>query len=52
MFMPLPEMMAMPVTRLWQLLRVAARRVYGLPQSNRSDVIACDYLATLNQGKN
>jgi hypothetical protein len=52
MFMPLPEMMAMPVTRLWQLLRVAARRVYGLPQTNRSDAIACDYLASLNQGKN
>lgn len=48
----LGEMMDMPVTRLWQLLRVSARRVYGAPQTNESDRIACDYLDSLNQGNN
>jgi len=48
----LDEVLDMPVTRLWQLLRVAARRVFGVPATNYSDQIACDYLAQLNQGRN
>ena len=52
LFTTIDEMMDMPVTRLWQLLRVSARRVYGVPASNASDKLACDYLARANLGKN
>jgi len=50
--MPQDEVLDMPVTRLWQLLRVAARRVFGMPATNYSDQLACEYLAQLNQGEN
>jgi len=48
----LDEILDMPVTRLWQLVRLAARRVYGTPATNASDKLACDYLAGISQGTN
>lgn len=45
------EMLDMPLARLWQLIRLASRRVYGTHLTNESDKIACDYLAGLT-GRN
>jgi hypothetical protein len=52
LFVGLDEMLDMPLIRLWQLMRLATRRVYGTPITNDSDRIACDYLATLNPQRN
>jgi hypothetical protein len=45
------DMLDMPLTRLWQMVRLASRRVYGTAITNESDKLACDYLAGLN-GRN
>lgn len=50
--MPADDVLDMPVIKLWQLLRLAVRRVYGIPATNDSDRLACDYLATLNPQRN
>ncbi len=49
LFVGLDEMLDMPLVKLWQLVRMAARRVYGTTITNESDRLATDYLATLNQ---
>ena len=46
------EILDMPLAQLWQIVRLARRRVYGETLTNPSDKLATDYLATLNQGKN
>lgn len=46
------QLLDMPVTRLFQLLRLANRRLYNAPAVNQSDIIASDYLAQINAGKN
>lgn len=45
-------MLDAPLVRTWQLMRLASRRVFGVPATNESDKLACDYLARLNQGNN
>lgn len=52
LFEGVDAMMDSPLLRLWQLMRLANRRIYGIPATNESDKLACDYLASLNQGKN
>jgi hypothetical protein len=49
LFEGIDAMMDAPLVRTWQLMRLAARRVYGVPVTNDSDKLACDYLARLNQ---
>lgn len=39
------EMMDMPLAKLWQLVRLASRRIYGTPLTNESDKLATDFLA-------
>lgn len=51
LFEGMDKLIDTPVVRTWQLLRLATRRVYGIPVTNESDRIACEYLANLN-GKN
>ena len=51
LFEGMDKLMDAPVVQTWQLLRLAARRVYGVPATNESDRIACDFLGNLN-GKN
>jgi hypothetical protein len=46
------QVLDMPLVRLWQLIRLAKRRIDGTPLTNPSDKIATDYLASLNQGAN
>jgi hypothetical protein len=47
------QILEMPLIQLWQLVRLAKRRLDGTPLTNPSDKIATDYLATLNkQGAN
>lgn len=45
------EVMALPLPQLWQLLRVATRRMTGQTPPNPSDKVATDYLAQLQQQK-
>lgn len=52
LFEGMDKMLDMPLTQLWQLVRLATRRVYGVPLTNESDRLACDFLATVNAGKN
>lgn len=39
----------LPLPRLWQLVRMVQRRVFGQPLTNPSDKLATDYLAGLAQ---
>lgn len=39
------QIMAMPLRRLWQMMRLASRRLYGSAISNPSDDVAVKYLA-------
>lgn len=48
LFEGMEKLMNTPVVQTWQLLRLANRRVYGMPATNESDRIACDFLANLN----
>jgi len=43
------EMLDMPIARLWQLVRLSTRRIYGTPLTNESDKLATDFLAGANQ---
>lgn len=52
MFEGMDKILDMPLTQLWQLVRLATRRVYGIPLTNESDKIACEHLARINAGKN
>jgi hypothetical protein len=45
----LDDVLDMPLAQLWQLLRLASRRLYGADAVNESDRIACEFLAKLNQ---
>lgn len=47
---PLETVLDLPLVRLWQLLRLVQRRVFGQPVTNPSDQLACDHLA--KQGRN
>ena len=47
----LDQMLDMPLMQLFQILRLARRRVYGEKITNESDRIACDYVAQLG-GRN
>lgn len=46
------EILDMPLPRLWQLLRLVQRRVFGTALTNPSDKLATDYLASLAKGGN
>lgn len=46
------EILDMPLPRLWQLVRLVQRRVFGLPLTNPSDKLAADYLASMSNGGN
>ena len=48
--MTLDEVLDLPLVRLWQLVRLAQRRLYDEKPTNESDRIAVEYLAKL--GKN
>ena len=48
----LQQMMDMPLVQLFQLLRLVRSRVFGETQTNASDKLATDYLATLSKGNN
>ncbi len=52
--LPPSQLLDLPLTQLWQLVRLVQRRVFGVPLTNPSDKLATDYLATLagNAGKN
>lgn len=43
--MSIDDMLDMPLVRLWQILRLSTRRVFGTPITNKSDKLATDYLA-------
>lgn len=43
------QILDMPLAQLWQVLRLASRRLYGAPAVNESDRIATEYLETLNK---
>lgn len=45
--LPLDELLDLPLPKLWQLVRLVQRRVFGHPLTNPSDKLATDYLATL-----
>lgn len=45
--MTLDEILDTPLIRLWQIMRLAQRRVTGDTPTNESDRIATDYLASL-----
>lgn len=45
------EVMEMPLKKLWQLMRLAARRVHGTALANPSDDLAVKHLAKI-QGRN
>ena len=44
----LSDVMDMPLTQLWQLLRLAQQRLYGAAITNPSDKLATDYIASIN----
>lgn len=44
----LQEVLQMPLVQVWQLMRLAQRRLYGITPTNPSDKLATDYLAKMN----
>ena len=44
------QILDMPLTRMWQLIRLINSRVHGADLTNPSDALACEHLAKLNGG--